>query len=1013
MLLRGIRWRLGASVLTVLTAALAVGVAVFGPLYLQAAGDSLVRGAIGAASVQTSGLTLIPRPGQPVSFAELQHAERVSGADGRFFGAPISTAAAPVELSAPDGSPLISQLLWRTGICASLHFVAGGCQIGGSDVAVSSRSAAQLHVGLGATIVASIYGARAPRRLDVVGIYTAPNFADPVWWGDAESYFPYGYTTGLAHIPELDALIAARATVLSVPARAAPALSGQLPLRAGAVGIGTSGTVSRFVAGAKSRAIAAGFTISTGVPALLGAAAHQQDQLRTVVLVASAQLILLAVWILGSMLTRSGEARRAELRVAQLRGFPAMSLLSVAIGEPLALCLIGLPIGLVVAVAAVVFARGSLMASGTVVGVSVLSVVALVVTLLVIVAVLGFAASRLVRSSDLSERPARTGVGSVSALADAMLLVLSIVSLVALATTGALGSHGDPIASLAPGLLALGVGVLAARCVGFGCAVAVRRSVDSPRVAWFLGVRQVSRRPLILRQGRVLIIVLCLASFSVSAWSVARSNRQLLSRLTVGAAKVITVNNTGALAAEVAAADPSGRWAMAAVQIDTDSSSLLGVQSARLASVVPWPAGVSKTPLSRLARLLVPARGTSVVLSGGLLTVTAGVSARGAIASRLGQAQLGAWMFSSTAGTTIVDLGALSASRTRYSGSLAYICPSGCRLEGLGVIPRVGQTVPASGSVSVRVRSIGRLPPPRDWTAGATGVGVQAGVSGLSVQVPANTIAGDTGANGSSTPPMAALDDKPAYLPAIVGSGLAALDSSGGTTLVSAEGLDGNTLDMQRVATVSSIPRLGGDATMVDLGMLGLYQSQPTIPAAVDQVWLGPAAPADAVRLLTRAGLRIQSVERAVSVYNRSSKSGPALADDFLLLAMIAALLTAAVGTLAALGSAIKARATEQLMLQLSGVSRRALVCSMVVESSLLVVTTLWGVIAGVVSVALTLPSLPESSSPAPIALAHPIPVGLVLAVTGAVIVIALVCSLGIAAAIDRRVAPDLLRADV
>ncbi len=43
LLLRGMRWRLGTSVLTVLTATIAVATAVLGPLYLHTAGDSVLR----------------------------------------------------------------------------------------------------------------------------------------------------------------------------------------------------------------------------------------------------------------------------------------------------------------------------------------------------------------------------------------------------------------------------------------------------------------------------------------------------------------------------------------------------------------------------------------------------------------------------------------------------------------------------------------------------------------------------------------------------------------------------------------------------------------------------------------------------------------------------------------------------------------------------------------------------------------------------------------------------------
>src|ERR1700684_760545 len=94
LLLRGMRWRLGISLLTVLTSAVAVGAAVLGPLYLWTAGDSVVRTTVTSASVNARGATLAPPHGQPVALSNLQGAERVveqTGGPHRWYGLPITT----------------------------------------------------------------------------------------------------------------------------------------------------------------------------------------------------------------------------------------------------------------------------------------------------------------------------------------------------------------------------------------------------------------------------------------------------------------------------------------------------------------------------------------------------------------------------------------------------------------------------------------------------------------------------------------------------------------------------------------------------------------------------------------------------------------------------------------------------------------------------------------------------------------------------------------------------------
>jgi len=136
LLWRGMRWRLGISLLTILTSAIAVGAAVLGPLYLQAAGDSVVRTTLAAASTEERGATLSALPGQVLSLGQVQSAERIvenAGGPRRFYGAPITTVVSGVNLPKSRVGPVRSQLLARTGVCGVLHFEAGGCSPGSGD----------------------------------------------------------------------------------------------------------------------------------------------------------------------------------------------------------------------------------------------------------------------------------------------------------------------------------------------------------------------------------------------------------------------------------------------------------------------------------------------------------------------------------------------------------------------------------------------------------------------------------------------------------------------------------------------------------------------------------------------------------------------------------------------------------------------------------------------------------------------------------------------------------------
>jgi hypothetical protein len=1021
------RWRLGASLLTVLTSTVAVGAAVLGPLYLRTAGDSVVRMTVTSASVEARGVTLAAYEGQSASLGQIQRAARTIENAGAWYGPPITTVVSGVGLVGPGSSPLSSQLFSRTGICGVLHFQQGRCELGSGQVALSDRSARELKVSLGAVIEVSVPGSRRPRRLKVTGIYTVPNPTLSYWWGDAPAYFPFGHTTGPHRIPEIDSLIASPATALSVPAGDLPEVIGQVPLRAAQVGLGDESSLKRALSAASAELLARGIRTSTQLPALLAAADHQRNVMSTIVTIAAVQLVVLAIWVLGSLLVRNSDARRSEIRVARLRGFPATTMLGATVAEPAILCLLGVPLGVAGAWIAVLSARARLLDPAAAIYPDKWVLAALALTLLAMAGALGLGTLRLLRSSGLAE--SRSGAPSttrrMSLVADAVLLVLAVVALVALATSGDLGGRTNPIASAAPGLIALGAAVLAVQLVLFACRVGVVASAHTQRVAPFLALRQIVRRPVVLRQARVLVIALCLACFATSAWSVARANRAALATFAVGTTRVATVTpERNGLEQAVDRFDPEGRFAMAAVNLTTPSSTLLAVQARRLPVAASWPPGISSSTLSAASRALDPPGAPEVRLPDAPVQLAASVKATGAADRGLRDLDLGLWVFNPHAGTNIVNLGPLRSGQRTYRGSVGFVCPGGCRLAGLGVLPAANRDAPASGTIALTVTGVSSGAPshpstivaadliPGGWRASADGVRVESGAGGrLRVVVPAGAVAADTGAVAATTPPMAAPADHPLVLPAVVTSEVGSLNgASPSFGLVPAQGLDGNTLNVRPAASVSALPGVGSDAVMVDLDQLSRFQGDPTAPYATDQVWLGPAAPANALARLRAAGLRVDGVQTAAAALRAMQRSGPALADDFLLFATIAALLTAAASTLGGLGATTRERATELAALELAGVRRPVLARSLAVESAVLALTALCGALAGVVAAIMAIPSLPELAAPSPIPLQYGLPGGLVAAVTVVVLAVVLLATSAVGLVLIRRMSPLLLR---
>jgi putative ABC transport system permease protein len=1021
VLIRGVRWRLMGSLLVVITAAIAVGAAVVGPLFLRAGGDSLVRQAVADAPVSKTSFELDSATHSTTLdglAAEQQSLLRSEHLSGLYGGHMVRTMVAPILVTrVSTHQPYLGALTYRSGICSVLHFSAGGCATGPGDAVVSDRMANRFGIAVGSSITVDDLNHGSPARIRITGVFALPNLQSAYWLGAGASHFSFGQNTGRPlFLPQADDLFVASPAAFALPSAYRRSLTIQSGLRPGVLGIGNASAVRRAVLALQQRAAAVGFEVATGIPALLSGPLHQRKLMGTVVVVAAVQLVLLAIWVLTSALMRSADLRRAELRIARLRGFPLPTLVAVSIAEPVALCAVGVVVGIGGAWVAVHGAASILFTHGTVVRPDAWTFVGFGAVLVTIGAVLGVSTIRLLRGSGLVVSSPQSASTRSRVVIDVSILAVSGVALIGASTSGALSSHSNPVAAAAPAVVALGTSVIAVRMVEHVCRRLSAATHDCTAVASFLAVRRIGRRPMALREGRTLVIAVGLACFAVCAWSVARVNRLTDARFSTGARTVVTVTaNNLQLTQAVHAVDPRGRFAMAAVEVNSSSTLLMGVDATRLPAVADWPGGTTRPSVSAVSRALTPKTVADAIVTNGAVTISADVSASGAATRVLAHLDLEAWLFDPAHGSRTVDYGRLHLGRFTYQGAPQTGCP--CSLIGIGVIPST-KRVPRSGQIHLGLaalsyragsgapRSAGAELTPAAWRSTLAGVRVTANPAGVGVDIPMSAVAGDVGpyAEGAA----ASLVGPPSVLPAVVGSQTE--EVSEGT--LAEQGLDGNTITVRPVITATALPRLGANGVFVDLGTLQRSQVRPTFLQASEQVWLGPGAPADAVRRLRAVGLHIDAIQRSSALISQARHTGPALAYDFMLLATIVALLVAAVGTFSVLAAGGRQRATEMMALQVAGVRRAILVRSLAIEAAILALTALFGVAAGAGTGAIALPSLPQLAAPTDTPLSYALPVWLILAVAlGAVLVVMVATALA-ARGILTSMSPSLLRAE-
>jgi hypothetical protein len=962
----------------------AVGAGAFGPIYLHSADQSVLDGVLASAPSGTTGITVEQATGTHTSVARLRAVARQvpQPTTGRpWFGPPIETDQAGVTTVAGN-QPYGSELVSRTGVCRHLAIVSGHCASRPGTVTLSTRSARELGLRAGQRITLSFDHSSRHATLTVAGLFRPGSPQAPYWFG--ANYFGFG--TASPSKPRLDDMFASVATVRRTAPPDYYSRILQLPYRQGSLGTNDIGSLVTALRHYEAESLRDHNTsVGTQLTRLLGQVTSTQHTVTTIVVVMDLELTVLALFALYFVSTRTAAERAPDLRLADLRGFRPRSSLGVALAEPVAVIVVAVPAGLLVAwlVASAVAPHVFLPGIGA--SLTLLAVVAAVVTGIVGVAATALGARQLVAEAGAGTASAAGSRGHTTwrIVGDVAVVAVAAAAFVELALSGvargSTGTSADPLAALAPGLLALGVGVLAARLLPVLVRSTLRFTADSRRVATALATRRVARSTEFAPQIVLTVVAVGLGTFGVSGWAVASANRASRSEFDVGASKVLLVSvrpGVNFLAATRRADGGSGS-AMAVVVEQASDGTTLAVDSRHLASVASWPPGLSPGGATVAARRLIPpGLAPSVTVSGDQLAVTADsrFTARPA-------PELSVDLFDEGYQTSQqVVLGPLRPGPATYVGSIQGLCPSGCRLVDLAVSWSPPSSAAASTQTRVdmvvtrlaRRRAAGPwtpLPAGLDdaarWHSPSGGARVTASPAGLHARL---VVSGD----GAST--TVAPADTPARLPVIpttLDSGV----SVGAGATVTLVGLDGGTITGRQVDVVPALPGVGASGALVDLGLAERFQSGPMIDV-VPQVWLSASAPSTIGSRLAAQGVSVLRVESAASRDAVLARGGVGFAYSLFLLAAVAAAVLAVGATAFALAVGARRRGAELAAMRAVRVTPRSLRRSVEGEQALVLgAGVVLGAAAGMAAAAVALGSIPEfvsSGAGPPLALGLP-----------------------------------------
>ncbi|WP_426511601.1 FtsX-like permease family protein [Dactylosporangium sp. McL0621] len=914
LLLSMLRARRGQAVVLALLSLFAVAAAVAAPAYLQAVDRSIVAGQVETAAARERSLSVTasvnPRNDDGFDFADVAGGlVDLPGFDQVYGGEFPAVGIEPDRVRA-------SRVTYRQDACAHLTIVAGRCLAGSGDVVLGEQTAARLHLGPGDPITltfAALGGSNsqpiyiadgAPARLTVAGTYRPADPAETYWGG--HGYFDLD-TAGRPGEP----VFASAATIAGMD-HGMTAVSIDVTAGPGALTAAGLPETRRRLGELQARAsqLGKGLVVTTELPRLFTRIDASQELARRSVPTGAAPLLLLAYAVLFIAADYATTGRRPELAVVALRGTRWWTRWWLTLGEGLAAIVLG---GLAGCVA------GQLLVAAVVawrfpgVGAPVFTVDALRYAP---VALLGAIAAALVAQRRHLTAPVagllrrlrgrtagwrvRAGEAVVAVLAAAATLQLFL-------TDGSLTG----VAVVAPALVILALALATARAVTPLARLAGAWALRRGRLTTALAAFQLSRRAGAQRLILLLVTAVGVLGYAVTATDLAARDRDLAAQISTGAPRVLTVASVGReqLLQAVRAADPAGAYAMAVVELPAGrpgEAPRLAVDTTRLAAASTWLGAYGAADPGALAtRLRPPVRDVGLTIPGQDVTVDATVT--GARPDNPVGLKL---VLAGPRGRANVDLGTVHNGPGTYQQRVAD-CADGCRLVGV----HLTNLEPAATAtrLTVVLNAVRTINPARTAATGAqladlgrwraSAATLTAAPDGLRIGVDAP----DGLPNGVWVQPA----EVPLPLPVATTAPASAIS-----------GLDGLDVPVTVAAHLDAVPRLGTEGTIVDLEYAERLATDSGL-ARDPEVWLGPAAPPDAVARLAAQGLVVVDDTRIADTRARLAAQGPALSLWFHVLAGALAVLLAAGGLALVIAVDRRERRADLAALRAQGLPRR------------------------------------------------------------------------------------------
>ena len=780
--------------------------------------------------------------------------------------------------------------------------------------------------------------------------------------------------------------------------------------------------------------------VSTGLRSVLDAADDALAGTGPPILVVLAELVLLGLAVLVLVVADAAEARGGEIALAKLRGLPTGATLAFGLLETVLLVLLAVPLGVVVALAALGAAAPNAFGAGLGPRADAGMWTAVAVTALgaLVAAVLG--SVRTMRRPVVEQW--RRTAGRRTARASAVEVVVVTLALAGgwqLWHGGLLrGRSVDVAALVAPALLALAGALLGARALPLLAGAIGSATRRGRHVGIFVGARGVARRPGGVRLLVVLATAFAMVTFAVVGADVFAANRHDRAMTEVGAARVVHVDPAGPADVEtiVRRLDPAGTQAMAVTAVPSsvfgatsadrdvasgpsrDAFTLLLVDPARFAATAAWrsdfaaagPAGLVSAiddpvrapvgfrgdairmttkasvpccgPLTATLEVVGPGRRSLSVLLGPVRTGTTTLSVRtpacaaGCSLRRLVLDRSGPGSFPVVADLTVATV-ETHAAGGGWTAIPAAVDPAGWRAY---------DTTP---------EDLGGGEPVAHLTAAAAGGGVR-----VTVAAPPNVA--ESGLEAST----------PTAVPAVVTT---SMRPAPGTTGYDVALPSGATLTIAARASAAVLPRAGGAGVVLPMDATAAARPLGDEGLLPDQVWLSATAPADLPARLAAAGVAVQDVETVQARAAELARQGPSLAAGFLLAGAFAAALLALAAAVVTLYLLARRRSFELAALRALGFGPGSVRAAAVAEPvGLAVAAVVLGVPLGVLAARVGLPGVPEFADAAGVLPVPPILVRVdPLLVLATAAVLALALGAGVLAGgllLTRSARPERLR---